>query len=82
MWLLLWFLAPPAAKSWQRAWQEVITAAITIALLIQCGIYTLWMYTNTGRSIKAEQRLGSEVLTSEVGLLHNFRAYKKRIPFI
>jgi len=39
-------------------------------------IYTLWMYTNTARSIEAEQRLCSEALTSEVGLVQNFRAYK------
>jgi len=38
------------------------------------------MYTNTARSIEAEQRLCSEALTSEVGFLQNFRAYKKWIP--
>jgi len=63
--------------------KEVITAVITIALLISLlylHIYTLRMYTNTARSIEAEQRLCSEALTSEVGLLQNFRAYKKWIP--
>jgi len=35
------------------------------------------MYTNTARSTEAEQRLCSEALTSEVGLLQNFRACKK-----
>ena len=44
------------------------------------GIYTLRMYTNTARSIEAEQRLCSEALTSDIGLLQNFRAYKKWIP--
>jgi len=38
------------------------------------------MHTNTARSTEAEQRLCSEALTSEVGLLQNFRAYKKWIP--
>ena len=39
--------------------------AITIALLIQCCIYsnTLRMYTNTARSIEAEQRFCFEALT-------------------
>jgi len=50
--------------------QEVIAAAITIALYY---IYTLLMHTNTARSTKAEQRLCSEALTSDVGLLQNFR---------
>jgi len=40
------------------------------------------MYNNTARSIEAEQTLCSEAMTSdEVGLLQNFRAYKKWIPF-
>jgi len=40
------------------------------------------MYTNTARSIEAEQRLCYEAMTSnEVGLLQNYRAYKKWIPF-
>ena len=56
--------------------QKVIAAAITIALVILYSIYTLLMYTNTTRSTEAEQRLCSEALTSEVGLLQNFRAYK------
>jgi len=55
--------------------QEVIAAAITIALIF----YTLLMYINTARSTEAEQRLCSEALTSEVGL-QNFHAYKKWIP--
>jgi len=38
------------------------------------------MYTNITRSTEAEQRLCSEALTSEVGLLQNFRACKKWIP--
>ena len=38
------------------------------------------LYTNTARSTEAQQRLCSEALTSEVGLLQNFRAYKKWIP--
>jgi len=38
------------------------------------------MYTNTARSTEAEQRLCYEALPSEVGLLQNFRAYKKWIP--
>jgi len=38
------------------------------------------MCTNTARSTEAEQRLCSEALTSEVGLLQNFRACKKWIP--
>jgi len=37
--------------------QEVIAAGITIALLIL--IYTLQMYTNTARSVEAEQRICS-----------------------
>jgi len=37
------------------------------------------MCTNTCSSI-AEQRVCSEALTSEVGLLQNFRAHKKWIP--
>jgi len=45
-------------------------------------ICTLRMYTNTARSIEAEQRLCSEAMTSdEVGPLQNFRAFKKWIPF-
>jgi len=56
--------------------QEVIAAAITIALIF----YTLLMYTNTARSTEAEQRLCSKALTSGVGLLHNFRGYKNWIP--
>ena len=56
--------------------QEVIAAAMTIGLIF----YTLMMYTNTARSTEAEQRYCSEALTSEVGLLQNFRAYKKWIP--
>jgi len=55
--------------------QEVIAAAITIALIF----YTFLMYTNTARSTEEEQRLCSEALTSEVGFLQNFRAYKKWI---
>jgi len=53
--------------------QEVITTALVILF------YTLLMYTNTNtaRSTKVEQRLCSEALTSEVGLLQNFHAYKK-----
>jgi len=39
------------------------------------------MYTNTTRSIEAEQRLCSKAMTSgEVDLLQNFRGYKKWIP--
>jgi len=34
------------------------------------------MYTNTARSVEAENRLCSEALTSEVGLLQNIRAYR------
>jgi len=42
----------------------------------------LWMYTNTARSIEAEQKRWSEAMTSdEVGLLKNFRVYKKWIIF-
>ena len=59
--------------------QEVIAAAITTARLLYC-ICTLLMCTNTARLTKAEQRLCSEALTSEVGLLQNIRAYKKWIP--
>ena len=55
--------------------QEVIAAAVTIALVF----YTLLMYTNTARSTEAEQRFCSKALTSEVGPLQNFRAYKKWI---
>jgi len=43
--------------------QDVIAAAITIALL------TLRMYTNTACSNEAEQQLCSEALTSDVGCL-------------
>jgi len=39
-------------------------------------IYALLMYTNTARSTEGEQRICSKALTSEVGLLQNFRAYK------
>jgi len=59
--------------------QEFIAAAITFALLY-C-IYTLLMYTNTAHLTEVEQQLCSEALTSEVGLLQKFRAYKKWIPF-
>jgi len=39
------------------------------------------MHTNTARSIEAEQRFCSEVMTyDEVGFLQNFRAYEKWIP--
>jgi len=41
------------------------------------SIYTLLIHTNTARSTEAEQRLCSEALTSEVGLLQNFHTYKK-----
>ena len=58
--------------------QEVIAADVTMRFLY-C-IYTLRMYTNTARSTDAVQRLCSEALTSEEGLLQNFRAYKKCIP--
>jgi len=37
------------------------------------------MYTNTARSVEAEQKVCSEALTSEVGFLQNFRAYEKWI---
>jgi len=57
---------------------EAIAAAKAVALL-SC-IYTLLMYTNTARSTEAEQRLCSEALTSEVGLLQSLRAYTKWIP--
>ena len=46
-----------------------------LRLRLYC-IYTLRIYTNTARSTEAEQRL----LTSETGLLQNFRGYKKWIP--
>jgi len=59
--------------------QEVIVASVTIAFLIVYCIYTLQMYTNTARSIEAEQRLCSEAMTSKVGFLQNCRAYKKWI---
>jgi len=49
-------------------------------IVIISVFYTLLRYTNTAHSTKAEQRLCSEVLTSEVGLLNKFRAYKKWIP--
>jgi len=55
--------------------REVIAAAVTTARLLYC-IYTLLMHTNTARSIEAEQRLCSDTLTSEVGLLQNIRTYK------
>jgi len=54
--------------------KEVIAAANMI------GIYTLLIYTSTARSTEAEQRHCSEALTSELGLLQNFRAHKKWIP--
>jgi len=61
--------------------QEVIGAAITIAFLTLYLHSSDVLYTNTARSIEAEQRLAlTETLTSEVGLLQNFRAYKKWIP--
>jgi len=56
--------------------QEVVAAAIAIALIF----YTLLMYTDTARSIEAEQRLCSEALTSEGCLLQSFGRYKKWIP--
>jgi len=56
--------------------QEVITAAITIALI-------LYLHTSdvhhTARPTEAEERLFSEALTSVVGLLQNLRGYKKWI---
>jgi len=54
---------------------EVIAAAILTARLLYC-ICTLLMCTNTACSTGTEQRLCSEALTSEVGLLQNIRAYK------
>ena len=54
--------------------QEVIAADITIALLIL--IYTLQMYTNTARSVEAEQRICSNWGTD---LLQNVCLYKKWI---
>jgi len=57
------------------------SSRLTLRLRLYC-IYTLWMYTNTARSIEAEQRLCSEATTSEeVGLLQNFRAFRKWTPF-
>jgi len=47
--------------------QEVIAAPLRLRF-VHC-IYTLQTYTNTARSTEAEQRLCSEALTSEVGLL-------------
>jgi len=61
------------------AWARIIAAVIATARLLYC-IYTLLMCTNTASSTEAEQRLCSEALTSEVGLLKNIRAYKKWIP--
>jgi len=43
------------------------------------SFYTLRMYANTAHSTETEQQLFSEALTSNVGLLQNFRAYKKWI---
>jgi len=61
--------------------QEVIAAAITIALvLLYLHASDVHQQRNRARSTEAEQRLGSEALTSEVGLLQNVRAYKKWIP--
>jgi len=59
--------------------QEVIAAVIMTARLLYC-IYMLLMGTNAACSTKAKQRFCSEALTSEVGLLQNFRPYKKWIP--
>jgi len=59
--------------------QEAIAAAITIALILYlhaCDVHQHY----TARSTKAEQRLCSEALTSEVGRLQNFHACKKWIP--
>jgi len=55
--------------------QEVIAAAITTALVI---LYLLAsdVHQHSTYSTEAEQRLCSEALPSEVGLLQNFRAYK------
>jgi len=54
----------------------------TLRLRFLYCICTLLMYTNTARWIEAEQILCSEAMTSdEVGLLQNFRVYKKWIPF-
>jgi len=54
--------------------QEVIAAAITIALI-------LFLYaSDAARSTETEQRIFSEALTSNVGVLQNFRVYKKWIP--
>ena len=50
------------------------------ALVILYCIYTLLMCTNTACTTEVEQRLCSEALTSEVGLLQNIRACKKWIP--
>jgi len=52
----------------------------TLRLRFLYCISTLRMCTNTARSIKAEQQLCSEALTSDEGLLQNFCAYKKWIP--
>jgi len=71
----VWFLQPIlqlSKKSSRPPWQ---------LRFLYC-IYTLWMYPNTARSIEAEQWLCSEAMTSdEVGLLQNFRAFRKWIPF-
>jgi len=55
--------------------QEVIAAAITIALILYLHTSDV-LYINAERSTEAEQRLCSEAMTSEVGLLQNFGAYK------
>ena len=57
--------------------QEGIAAAMTIALLI---LYLHTSDVHQHSTFEAEQRLCSEALTSKVGLLQNFRAYKKWIP--
>jgi len=56
--------------------EEVIAATITIALILYLHVSDVH---HTARPTEAEQRLCSEALTSEEGLLQNFRGYKKWI---
>jgi len=48
--------------------------AYTVLIRFWCNLHT-----NTARSTEAEKQLCSEALTSEIGLLQNFRTYEKWI---
>jgi len=59
--------------------EQIVIAGASRLRFLYC-IYMIRMFTNTTRSMEAEQRLCSKAMTSEVCLLQYFRGYKKWIP--